>query len=170
MNDHDLPQPDDAIGAAPPRIVRVTPPNFNVYDADQHRQRLSHKPSGYASPQPNRSAVEPPVGARARPVIFDFKPYHALRILIALWVVLALLFLPGIEFWTSAMACGYAEWYTRTRKIGWPAGVEELLDGRRLAMDGTGGPSDCVDLDDVVEQAVISSAARAITKLRGLVA
>lgn len=94
-------------------------------------------------PPPPAPSVPPPpanppfdTNQSAGSILFDLKPYHALRFLTALWVVVALIFLPGIGFWLTAVGCAVGEWYTRTNRIGWPADVEEALVRRRLATPG----------------------------------
>ncbi|MGH3676971.1 MAG: hypothetical protein ACRDU5_14780 [Mycobacterium sp.] len=115
---------------APPPAAHVTPPR----PAPQPAPRPAPPP-----PRPPAPAPRVPQGAAAPAhvtpgdMLFDFKPHYALWILTGLWVVLALLFLPGISFWLTAVGCAAAAWYTRTNHIGWPADIQEFLVRRRLA-------------------------------------
>lgn len=60
-------------------------------------------------------------------VRFDLRPYHAMAGLACLWTVPAVLTWPGIDFWVIAALYVLAAWYTRARRICWPADVEEVL-------------------------------------------
>ncbi|RDH76843.1 hypothetical protein DVS77_18540 [Mycolicibacterium moriokaense] len=64
---------------------------------------------------------------------FDLKPYHVLRAVAAVCVVVALFTLPGISWFLLAALCLVGEWYTRVNHIGWPADVEEPLARRGLS-------------------------------------
>lgn len=72
-----------------------------------------------------------PGAAKPHPALrFDLRPYHMMRAQAGLWVVLAVLACPSVSCWLAAALYGCAEWYTRTRRIGWPADVEDYLAKR----------------------------------------
>jgi hypothetical protein len=67
-------------------------------------------------------------------VRFDLRPHHAIRGLTGLWIVLALLTWPDIDCWCIAALCAGAGWYTRMRRICWPADIQEFLARRGWAL------------------------------------
>jgi hypothetical protein len=110
--------------SGPPKVPSVAP-------------RSTPKPAVPQShpvpPRTTPSAAPAPATVPPGDIIFDVKPYHALRVLIGVWVVVALVFLPGIGYWLTAIGCAVAEWYTRTNNIGWPPDIQDFLVQRRLA-------------------------------------
>jgi len=63
-------------------------------------------------------------------VRFDLQPYHAMRVVAALWTALALLTWPSISCLLAAALYAVGQWYARTRRISWPADVEDYLAKR----------------------------------------